>query len=98
MNNRTRLTQGISRWTTVIPLVLLAVGATAQTAPSGEELREALKAELAPLSLSIREQAKAVATEMAENVITELAATMTVSASKPQLAARETSRSKDDNS
>ncbi len=83
---------------TVIPLVLVAVGATAQSVSSGEELREALKAELAPLSLSISEQAKAVATEMAENVIAELATAMTVSASKPQLAAREGRSSDDDNS
>jgi len=98
MNNRTRQTHGLSRWTTVIPLILLAVGATAQTAPSGEELREALKAELTPLSLSIKEQARAVATEMAENVIAELATALTVSASKPQLAARDGGRSEDDNS
>lgn len=98
MNKRARRRHGPSRWTTVIPLVLLAVGATAQTVSSGEELREALKAELTPLRLSIKEQARAVATEMAENVIAELATAMTLTASKPQLAARDGSGSEDDNS
>ena len=79
-------------------LLLLAVGATAQTVSSAEELREALKAELAPLSLSIKEQARAVAAEMAEDVVAELATALAVSASKPQLAAREGARSEDDNS
>ena len=98
MNHHIRQTPRLCRWTTVIPLALLAVGATAQTVSSGEAIREALKAELAPLSLSIKDQARAVATEMAENLIAELATAMTVSASKPQLAARDDGSSKDDNS
>ena len=77
--------------------MLLAVGATAQTV-SSEELRAALKEELAPLSLSIKEQAKAVVTEMAANAVEQLATAMTVSATKPQLAARDGHSSEDDNS
>lgn len=88
----------LSRWMTVIPLVLPAFCATAQTASSGDERRDALKAELAPLSVSIQEQAKAVATEMAEKVIAELAPALTVSAPKPRLAARDGGAPEDDNS
>lgn len=97
MNHSTQKAARFARWTSLVPLVLLAVGATAQTV-SAEELRAALKDELAPPSLSIEEQAKAVVTEMAANVVEELATAMAVSATKPQLAARDGRRSEDDNS
>jgi len=98
MNHKTQQAPHLSRWTTVIPPILLAVGATAQTVSSAEALRAVLKVELTQLSLSIKEQAKAVATEMAEDSIEELAAMMTVSAPKPQLVARNGGSSDDDNS
>jgi len=98
MNHTTQQAPRFSRWTTVIPLILLAVGATAQTVSSAEELRAALKAELTPLSLSIKEQARTVAAEMAAEVIEEFATAMTVSAPKPHLAARDRGKLDDDNS
>jgi hypothetical protein len=73
----------------VLPLILNSASATAQTVGTAEELREALKKELVPLSFSIQDQAKAVAAELAESVISELASTMRINAPPPQLARRD---------
>jgi hypothetical protein len=77
------------RLSIVLPLILIAASATAQTVGTAEELREALKEELVPLTFSIQDQAKAVAAELAESVLSELASTMSITAPRPQLARRD---------
>ncbi|HSG66040.1 MAG TPA: hypothetical protein VLD39_13610 [Gammaproteobacteria bacterium] len=89
MNTQTTAHRRNRRLSVVLPLVLIAAGATAQTAGTAEELREALKSELAPLRLSIKEQARTVAAELVESVLRELASTMSGSAPRPQLARRD---------
>jgi hypothetical protein len=76
----------VLRWSVVIPLVLAAAGATAQTLGSADELRQALKKELAPLSLSIKDQAKAVGAQLAEDILAQLLDRLTLGAPRPQLA------------
>lgn len=77
------------RLSIVLPLVLIAASATAQTIGSAGELREALKKDLVPLGVSIQDQAKAVAAELAESVLGELASTIGAGAPRPQLARRD---------
>jgi len=89
MNANTRRKTPISRWSIVLPLALLGAAATAQTLGSAEEIRAALKQELAPLKLSIAEQARAVATDLASTVVAELADALSLSAPRPRLAQSE---------
>jgi len=69
-------------------MILAAAGVAAQTLGSAEELRAAVKKELAPLELSIKEQAKSVAAGLAQDVLAELADAMQMRAPRPQLARR----------
>ena len=66
--------------------ILLATSVSAQTVGSSEALREVLKKELGPISLSIKDQAKAVAADLARTVLSELASSMNVTAPRRKLA------------
>jgi hypothetical protein len=86
MNDNNRPNVRIGRWSIVLPLAFVGAAATAQTLGAAEEIRAALKQELAPLKLSIREQARAVAADLASDVVVELADALTLSAPRPRLA------------
>lgn len=88
----------ISRWIVSVALALVTAGAAAQTAGSAEELRAALKKELAPLTLSIQEHARAVTAELAANVMAEIANNLKLGGPRAQLAQREAPRSDADRS
>jgi len=88
MNNTHFGRLGVSRWIVSVALALVTMGAAAQTAGSAEELRAALKKELAPLTLSIQEHARAVTSEIAANVVAELASNLKLGGPRAQLAQR----------
>lgn len=85
---KTRLDDRRRTWSLVIPLMLLAASATAQSVGSAEELRAALKKDLAPIGLSIKDEANAVAAELARRLLSELASSIDVTAPRGQLARR----------
>ena len=88
MNTAHRARLRVSGWIISIASVLITAGAAAQTAGSAEELRAALKKELAPLTLSIREHARAVTCELAANVAAEIASNVQLGGPRARLAQR----------
>jgi len=69
MNRQLTFASPPYRWTLLILAFSLAAGATAQTLGAAEELRAAIQSELAPLQLTLAQQAKAVAAELAEEML-----------------------------
>ncbi len=92
MNNMDLGRLRVSRFIVSVALALVTAGAAAQTAGSAGELRAALKKELAPLTLSIQEHARAVTSELAANIVAELASNLKLGGPRAQLAQREASR------
>ena len=92
MNTRRPIRLRTSRWIMSVALALATAGAAAQTVGSAEELRAAIKKELTPLTLSIKQQARAVTSDLAANIVAELAETLQLGAPRAQLAQRESAR------
>jgi hypothetical protein len=87
---------GLAGWVLAIPLIFVAVGAAAQNVGSAEELRAALKRELAPLQSALTTQARAVAAELAREALAELASSLDVCIAAPRLAQTEDGDGGDD--
>ena len=80
----------VSGW--VVSIALVTAGAAAQTVGSAEAFRAALGKALAPLTLSIQEHARAVASELAANGVAEIASNLKLGGPRARLAQREAPR------